>query len=109
MVTSVPVQILPAGQGWKVGRSRWSIEDDTFNALTRDHNLTHNYHHSVPAIVALLAMRSFACLLTLAYYNHATARSRNAPARFLTWFNYVVIEDWVRYLDEGLLPDRPAG
>jgi len=109
VVTSLPVEILPAGQGWKVGRSRWGIENGTFNTLTRDHALTHNYHHAVPAIVALLAMRSFACLLVLAYHAHATARSRDAPARFLTWFNYVVMEDWVRYLDEGLLPDRPAG
>jgi hypothetical protein len=109
VVTSVPLEILPAGQGWKVGRSGWGIENGTFNTLTRDYALTHNYHHSVPAILALLAMRSFACFLVLAYYHHATARSRNAPARFLTWFNSVVLEDWVRYLDEGLLPDRPAG
>ena len=109
VVTSVPVEILPAGQGWKVGRSRWGIENGTFNVLTRDHSLTHNYHHSVAAIVALLAMRSFACFLTQAYWSYATARSRNAPARFRQWFQYVVIEDWVRYLDQALVPDRPAG
>ena len=109
VVTSVPVEILPAGQGWKVGRSRWRIENETFNTLTRDHSLTHNYHHSVAAIVALLAMRSFACFLAQAYWSHATARSQNAPARFLQWFHYVVIEDWVRYLDQALVPDRPAG
>ena len=109
VVTSVPVEILPAGQGWKVGRSRWGIENGTFNTLTRDYALTHNYHHSVAAIVALLAMRSFACFLAQAYWNHATARSQNAPARFLQWFQYVVIEDWVRYLDQALVPDRPAG
>jgi len=109
VVTSVPVQILPAGQGWKVGRSRWTIENGVFNSLTRDHDLTHNYHHSVPAIVALLAMRTFACLLTSAYHRHATARSRDTPARFIAWFNSVILEDWVRYLDAALLPDRPAG
>jgi len=109
VVTSVPVEILPAGQGWKVGRSRWGIENGTFNTLTRDYALTHNYHHSVPALLALLAMRAFACFLVLAYHRHPTARSHHAPARFLTWFNTVVVEDWVRYLDEGLLPDRPAG
>ena len=110
MVTSTPVDLLPAGQGWKVGRSRWSIENGTFNVLTRDHSLTHNYRHSVAAIVGLLAMRSFACLLTQAYWSHATARSRNAPKRFVQWFQQVVIEDWVRYLDHALIaPDRPAG
>ena len=109
VVTSVPVEILPAGQGWKVGRSRWRIENGTFNTLTRDHCLTHNYHHSVAAIVALLALRSFACFLGQAYWGYATARSHNAPTRFLQWFQQVVTEDWVRYLDQALLPDRPAG
>lgn len=110
VVTSTPVALLPAGQGWKVGRSRWRIENGTFNVLTRDHALTHNYRHSVAAIVGLLAMRSFACLLTHAYWRHAAARSRNAPQRFLRWFQQVVIEDWVRYLDQALTsPDCPSG
>ncbi|MGD1104734.1 MAG: transposase [Terriglobia bacterium] len=109
VVTSVPVEILPAGQGWKVGRSRWRIENGTFNVLTRDHSLTHNYHHSVAAIVGLLAMRSFACFLAQAYWRHATARSPHVPARFVQWFQQVVIEDWVRYLDQGWIPDRPSG
>jgi hypothetical protein len=109
VVTSAPIEVLPAAQGWKVGRSRWRIENGTFNTLTRDHALTHNYHHSLAAIVALLAMRSFACFLAQAYWRYATARSKNAPARFLLWFQSVVIEDWVRYLDQALLPDRPAG
>jgi hypothetical protein len=67
--------------------------------LTRDHSLTHNYHHTVAAIVALLAMRSFACFLTQAYWSYATARSGNVPPRFLQWFQQVVFADWVRYLD----------
>ena len=110
VVTSVPVTILPAGQGWAVGRSRWRIENGTFHVLTRDYSLTHNYHHSAAAIVALLAMRSFACFLVPAYWNYATARSQDAPSRFVLWFKKVVIEDWVRYLDGALLPpDQPSG
>ena len=109
VVTSVPVEILPAGQGWKVGRSRWKIENGTFNVLTRDYSLTHNYHHSVAALVALLAMRSFACFLAQASWRYATARSPRAPARFVQWFQQILIEDWVRYLDQALLPDRPSG
>ncbi len=107
LMTSAPADILPAGQGWKVGRSRWIIENGTFNRLTRDYRLTHNYRHSVPAIAALLAMRSFACFLTLAYWRNATARSKDAPRQFLKWFNLVVIEDWVRYLDQALF--LPSG
>src|SRR5438552_6500324 len=109
VVASVPVTILPAGPGWEVGRSRWRIENGTFNVLTRDYSLTHNYHHSVAAIVALLAMRSFACFLTQAYWSHATARSQNAPSRFVQWFQQVVIEDWVRYLDGALLQNLASG
>ncbi len=109
-MTSTPVDILPAGRGWKVGRSRWRIATGTFNVLTRDHSLTHNHRHSVAAIVGFLALRSFACWLTQAYWSHAAARSRNAPRRFLNWFQQVVIEDWVRYLDQAVpSPDRPAG
>ena len=110
VVTSMPVTILPAGQGWKVGRSRWRIENGTFNVLTRDYALTHNYHHSVPAIVALLAMRSFACFLVPAYWRYATARSQTPPPRFVLWFQQVLREDWVRYLDAAWTsPDRPSG
>lgn len=110
VMTTIPVAILPAGQGWKVGRSRWRIENGLFNVLTRDYALTHNYHHAVTALVALLAMRSFACFLVQAYWHYATARSARAPARFVRWFQQILIEDWVRYLDAACsAPDRPAG
>ncbi len=110
VVTSMPLDILPARQGWKVGRSRWTIENGTFNCLTRDYALEHNSHHSVPAIVGLLAMRSFAGMLTLAYHRYATARSKNARDRFLKWFQDIIVEDWVRYLDQALpKPDHPSG
>jgi hypothetical protein len=110
VVTSAPIDILPSRQGWKVGRARWTIENGTFNILTRDYSLEHNYHHNVSAMVGLLAMRSFGRFLTLAYWNYATARSTNAPKRFVKWFQDVVIEDWVRYLDRALInPDIPQG
>jgi len=110
VITSAPIDILPSRQGWKVGRSRWIVENGTFNILTRDYSLEHNYHHCVPAIVGLLAMRSFACFLTLAYWHYAKARSKDAPKRFVKWFEEVVIEDWVRYLDQALsTPDIPQG
>ena len=98
-------------RGWRRHRCLCPrpLENGTFNVLTRDHSLTHNNHHSVAAIVALLAMRSFACFLAQAYWSHATARSQNAPAGFLKLFQYVVIEDWVRYLDQARRPDRPSG
>ena len=106
----MPGTLLPAGQGWQVGRARWRIENGTFNVLTRDHAPTHDYRHSAAAIVGLLAMRAFACLLTQAYWRHAPARSPNAPTRFVQWVQHIGIEDWVRYLTQALpVPDCPAG
>jgi len=98
VVTSAPVEILPAGQGWRVGRSRWKIENGTFNVLTRDYGLEHNYRHSPAAIVALLVLRSLAYCLTMTYRRHATARTKNVPT-FVQWFERIFIEDWVRHLD----------
>jgi hypothetical protein len=109
VVTSAPVEILPAGQGWKVGRCRWDIEDGTFNLLTRDYALTHNYRHSAGAIVALLVLRSLALCLTWAYRRFATARSKHAPRDMLRWFQAVLVEDWVRYLDGALVAANPRG
>ena len=102
LVTTAPVSVMPLGQGWKVGRFRWRIENGTFNILTHDYSLEHNYRHSTPAILALLVLRSLAYCLTMAYWRFATARSKNAP-RFILWFQSVFIEDWVRYLDGGHL------
>jgi hypothetical protein len=98
IMTSVPVQVVPSGHGWKVGRCRFLIENATFNVLTRDHHLTHNYHHSPTAIVALLALRSVARAATEAYRLFATARSQNPPRDFLRWFQDVFIESWFAYL-----------
>jgi hypothetical protein len=97
-MTSISVDVMPAGQGWKVGRCRWQIENGVFNILTRDYELTHNYRHSPVAIVTLLVLRSLAYCLTQAYYRFAIGRSRNVP-RFVRWFELVLKEDWVRYLD----------
>lgn len=97
-VTSVPVEVMPSGQGWKVGRCRWQIENGTFNILTRDYELTHNYRHSPAAITTLLVLRSLAYCLTQAYFRFATGRSRDAP-RFVRWFREILQDDWVRYLD----------
>lgn len=104
--TTASVSAMPIGQGWKVGRYRWRIENGTFNLLTRDYALEHNYRHSPVAIVALLVLRSLAYCFTEAYRRHATARSESAPKGLLRWFKLVFEEDWVRYLD-GALPAVP--
>ena len=98
VVTSARVEILPTGQGWRVGRCRFLIENRTFNILSRDHHLTHNYRHSPAAIVALLALRSVARAVTEAWRAFATARSKTPPRDFLRWFQQVFVESWVLYL-----------
>lgn len=109
VVTSAPVEILPAGQGWKVGRSRWKVENGAFNLLTHDYALTHNYRHSAAAIVGLLVLRSVAFCVTWAYRRFASARSKDAPRDLLRWFQAVLLEDWVRYLDGALAAANPRG
>ena len=106
LVMTAPVAVIPSGQGWKVGRCRWKIENGTFNILTRDYSLEHNYRHSTAAIAALLVLRSLACCLTAAYRRHATARTKSVPGP-LSWFELVFIEDWVRYLDGALATADP--
>lgn len=107
LVTSAPVAVLPLGQGWKVGRCRWDIENGTFNILTHDYALEHNYRHSPAAIVALLILRSLAYCISMAYRQFATARSKHPPVDFLRWFQAVFIEDWVRFLDGALATADP--
>lgn len=109
IVTTAPAEMVPAGQGWQLGRSRWKIENGTFNILTRDYALTHNYHHSTTAIAALLVFRSLAHVLTWAYRRYATARSKGAPSSFVRWFHDVLVEDWVRYLDAANAVPSPSG
>lgn len=106
LVMTAPVTVIPSGQGWKVGRCRWKIENGTFNILTRDYSLTHNYRHSTAAIAALLMLRSLAYCITVAYRRHATARTKDVPGP-LRWFELVFIEDWVRYLDGALATADP--
>jgi hypothetical protein len=106
VVMSAPIAVMPSGQGWKVSRCRWKIENGTFNILTRDYSLEHNYRHSTAAITALLVLRSLAYCVTFAYRRYATARTKSVPG-FLRWFELVFVEDWVRYLDGALAKADP--
>jgi hypothetical protein len=98
VVTTLPVDRLPLAQAWGVGRARWDIENPVFNELTRDYSLDHNFHHSIPAIAALLVLRSLALGFTKAYHRFATARTKAKPV-LLDWFQAIFERDWVRYLD----------
>jgi hypothetical protein len=106
VVTTVKVDILPSGQGWQVGCCRWVIENGTFNILTRDYHLEHNYHHTTTAIATLLVLRSLAYCMTQAYRRFAQARAKNASSSFFDWWEAVLVEDWFRYLDAAL--NEPA-
>jgi len=107
LMTTSKIDVLPSGQGWQVGRCRWAIENGTFNILTRDYNLEHNYHHTTTAIAMLLVLRALAYCTTQAYRLFAQARSKNAPDSFLDWWQEVLNQDWVRYLDAALSEPAP--
>ncbi len=104
VVMSAPVEILPTRQGGKGGRCRWTIENRTFNLLTREYSLTHNYRHSQAAIVGVLVLRRVAACLTQAYHRFALARSQPDPEGFRRWYEAVIEEDWVRFLDGAFFP-----
>jgi len=102
-VTTAKIEMMPLSQGWGTGRARWVIENGTFNILTQDYNLEHNYHHTTTAILTLLVLRSLGHCVSKAYWRFAAARSKNAPRSFLSWWKEVLEEDWVRYLDGALV------
>ena|SRR5579863_5873838 len=49
--TTVTVNRLPAQQLWKAGHSRWDIENDDFNTLSRSWGLDHCFKHTPRAIL----------------------------------------------------------
>lgn len=104
VVSTCGIGAVPTAHYWQIGRSRWRIENGTFNLLTREVALSRNFHHQRVAIHALLVLRSLALALLEAYRAFATARSAAAPRR-QRWFRLVFIEDWVRYLDSASRPD----
>jgi hypothetical protein len=104
VVSTCAADAVPTAQHWQIGRSRWRIENGTFNLLTREVALARNFHHERVAIHALLVLRALALALLEAYLVFATARSAAVPRRQL-WFRLVFVEDWVRYLDSASRPD----
>ncbi len=107
VITTAPAALLAREECWDLGRGRWRIENEGFGTLTSQYNLTHNYRHSVPAILALLILRGLALAMTLAYRRHAIARSHIA-ARWSRrrWYSEVIEEDFTRFLDNAVGESR---
>lgn len=49
--STITINRLPAQQLWKAGHSRWDIENDAFNTLSRSWALDHCFKHSPRAIL----------------------------------------------------------
>lgn len=74
--TTVPTTQLPSPQLWNAGHSRWDIENDAFNTLSRSWALDHCFKHSPQAIL------NFALTIFVAYVLLQTFYQRNLkPAR----------------------------
>jgi hypothetical protein len=74
--TTIPTRQLPAQHFWKAGHSRWDIENDDFNTLTRSWALDHCFKHSPRAIL------NFVLTIFVVYVLLQTFYMRNLkPAR----------------------------
>ena len=62
--TTVPLSVLSSQQLWRVGHSRWDIENDLFNSLSQNWHLDHCFKHDPVAIInfILILFISFALI-----------------------------------------------
>jgi hypothetical protein len=104
-ITDLPVTTATVAELAACGRSRWKIENETFNVLkTNGYNLEHNFGHGKETLASVLVT-----LNLLAFAFHAAARlavlawreaviARGATYRFFehlrTVTAYVVFETW---------------
>ena len=89
----------------RLGRSRWKIENETFNTLkTQGYDLEHNYGHGqqhLATVLALLMMLAFlidqvqelACRLFQAAHAYCQSR-RRLWERLRACFTHFLIADW---------------
>ncbi len=66
--TTISSQRLRAKDLWKLGRSRWQIENNIFNTLSQHWSLNHCYKHDPVAIVNFVLMLFIAFTLAQCFY-----------------------------------------
>ena len=76
--TTISQSRLSTQQLWKAGHSRWDIENDSFNELSRSWGLDHCYKHSPNAIVAFILTTFIAQVLLQSFYKRNLKPDRRA-------------------------------
>jgi len=66
--TTIPSQRLRTKHLWKIGRSRWQIENNIFNTLSQHWSLDHCYKHDPVAIVNFVLMLFIVFTLVQCFY-----------------------------------------
>jgi len=66
--TTIPQKRLAAKHLWKVGHSRWQIENNIFNTLSQHWSLDHCYKHDPTAMVNFVLMLFIAFTLIQCFY-----------------------------------------
>lgn len=66
--TTVSTKQLPTQQLWKAGHSRWDIENDNFNMLSRSWGLDHCFKHTPRAILNFVLAIFVAHVLLQSFY-----------------------------------------
>jgi len=66
--TTIPSQRLRTKHLWKIGRSRWQIENNIFNTLSQHWSLNHCYKHDPVAIVNFVLMLFVVFTLVQCFY-----------------------------------------
>lgn len=63
-MTNLPLTNLPVERVMRAGRSRWKIENETFNTLkNQGYHFEHNYGHGVQHLATNLALLMFLAFL----------------------------------------------
>jgi hypothetical protein len=75
--TTIPQSRLTAKHLWKLGHSRWQVENNIFNTLGQHWSLNHCYKHDPAAMVNFVLMLFIAFMLVQCFYQ----RNLKAPMR----------------------------
>lgn len=101
--TTIPIRQLPMPQLWKVGHSRWDIENDAFNCLRKSWGLNHCFWHTPRAILNFLLTIFVVYVLLQTFYQRnlkpafRVGMTLIAMARelFAAWVNTGRILPWL--------------
>jgi len=99
--TTIPQLRLTAKDLWKTGRSRWQIENNIFNTLSRHWAMNHCYKHDPVAIVNFTLMLFIAFTLVQCFYK------RNLKGQMRKMINSLIA--MANQLYAGLGVDSTAG